>query len=225
MRTRVKICGIVEPEDAGAAVAAGADALGFVFHRPSGRYVDPARAAEIIQGLPAFVEAVGVVVDLDRADLDNIARVSGIDYFQFHGDEEPDFCVAAGLPFLKALRVRPDTDIRAVAERYGAARGILLDAFVRDLPGGTGCAFDWSRVPDALPAPLFLAGGLDAGNVAEGIRQVRPYGVDVSSGVERSPGRKNPDEIRRFVLAVSGADAQTDARNVRRSDQTSSNEA
>lgn len=206
LRTRVKICGITDPGDAAAAVAAGADALGFVFHRPSGRYVAPERAAEIISGLPAFVDAVGVVVDLEPAELDNIARVSGIGYFQFHGSEDPQSCEAVGLPFLKALRVKPDTDIRSEAERYGRARGLLLDAFARDLPGGTGNTFDWSRIPADLPAPVFLAGGLSVDNVGEAVRTVRPYGVDVSSGVERSPGVKDPQKITQFLRSVWDAD-------------------
>lgn len=206
LRTRVKICGIVDPGDARAAVASGADALGFVFHRPSARYVSPERAAEIIAGLPAFVDAVGVVVDLEPPELDNIARVSGIGYFQFHGSEDPRTCEAAGLPFLKALRVKSDTDIAAGAEPYGGARGLLLDAFVEDVPGGTGSTFDWSRVPADLPAPVFLAGGLDAGNVAGALRAVRPYGVDVSSGVERSPGAKDPAKITNFLRSVWDAD-------------------
>lgn len=203
MRTRIKICGIVDPADAHAAVEAGADALGFVFYKPSARYIEPARAGEIIRRLPAFVDAVGVVVDLEPDDLDNIARASGIDYFQFHGSEDPRVCEGTGLPFLKALRVKADTDIRLITDRYAGARGILLDAFVRDLPGGTGNTFDWSRIPASLPVPIFLAGGLNVDNVAEAIDAVRPYGVDVSSGVERSPGKKDPDKIRKFVLEVS----------------------
>lgn len=209
-RTRIKICGIVDPDDARAAVAAGADALGFVFYKPSRRYVDPVQAGEIIRRLPAFVDAVGVVVDLGADDLDNIARASGVDYFQFHGSEDPRFCDTAGRPYLKALRVGSDTDIPAAVERYAGARGILLDTFVQDLPGGTGSTFDWSRIPAALNVPLFLAGGLTVDNVTEAIRAVRPYGVDVSSGVEQAPGRKDPEKMRQFVLAVSKSDARFD---------------
>lgn len=199
----------MNPDDARAAVDGGADALGFVFHRPSARYIAPERAAEIIGTLPAFVDAVGVVVDLAPAELHNIARVSGIGYFQFHGSEDPQACAAAGLPFLKALRVRPDTDILPGAERYSRARGLLLDAFVQDVVGGTGSTFDWSRIPAAMPAPVFLAGGLTVGNVADAVRSVRPYGVDVSSGVERSPGSKDPDKITKFIRSVWDADHQT----------------
>lgn len=209
LRTRVKVCGIVDPGDARAAVAGGADALGFVFHRSSSRYVPPERAAEMIRELPAFVDAVGVVVDLGPAELDNIARVSGIGYFQFHGSEDPQTCEAAGLPFLKALRVKADTDIHSSAEPYSRARGLLLDAFVQDLPGGTGSTFDWSRIPASMPAPVFLAGGLTVDNVADAIRAVRPFGVDVSSGVEQSPGVKDPDRIMKFMRSVRDADQQT----------------
>lgn len=206
MRTRVKICGIAAAGDARTAVAGGADALGFVFHKPSARYVAPARAREIISELPAFVDAVGVVVDLPPAELEDIARISGINYFQFHGDESPQACREVGLPFLKALRVRPGTDIRAYAGRYTAARGLLLDAFVSELPGGTGDTFEWGWIPDALPLPVFLAGGLHAGNVGDAIRTAATYGVDVSSGVERAPGVKDAAEIRRFLGSVADAD-------------------
>lgn len=208
-RTRVKICGITDPADARAAVAAGADALGFVFHKPSSRFVTPERAAGIISELPAFVDAVGVVVDLGPAELDNIARVSGIGYFQFHGSEDPETCEGAGLPFLKALRVRPEFDIRSQAQRYGRAKGLLLDAFVRDMVGGTGSTFDWSLIPADLAAPVFLAGGLSVDNVAAAVRAVRPYGVDVSSGVERAPGLKEHGRIMEFMRSVRDADCQT----------------
>jgi len=206
LRTRVKICGITAAADARAAVAAGADALGFVFHKPSARYIDPHRAGDIIRSLPAFVDAVGVVVDLAPAALENVARVSGIGYFQFHGDESPASCLAAGLPFLKALRMKPDTDIRVQAGRYGGARGLLLDAFNSALPGGSGDTFDWARIPRQLTLPVFLAGGLNAANVGDAIRIARPYGVDVSSGVERAPGVKDADKIAGFFNAVADAD-------------------
>lgn len=217
LRTRVKICGITDPDGAHAAVAAGADALGFVFHKPSPRYVAPEHAGAIIRGLPAFVSAVGVVVDLELAELDNIARTSGVGYFQFHGSESPPACEAAGLPFLKALRVKSDTDIRSDADRFARARGLLLDAFVEDMPGGTGSTFDWSRIPASMPAPVFLAGGLTIDNVADAVRTVRPYGVDVSSGVERSPGEKDREMIRTFMQSVRDADNQT--RQARLEDQ------
>lgn len=206
MRTRVKICGITREQDARAAVRAGADALGFVFHRHSARYVDPAAAGDIIRGLPAFVDAVGVVVDLPAAELDNLARLSGVSYFQFHGDEPPAACREVGLPYLKALRVKPDSDIRVYAERYADARGLLLDAYVRDLPGGTGDSFNWSWIPQELPLPVFLAGGLNGDNVSDAIRSAGTYGVDVSSGVERSPGVKDADKIVRFLESVADAD-------------------
>lgn len=209
LRTRVKICGVAAAEDARVAVSGGADALGFVFHEPSPRYVAPQRAAEIIGELPAFVDAVGVVVDLEPAELDNIARVSGIGCFQFHGSESPQVCEATGLPFLKALRVGPETDIHAEAERYSRARGLLLDAFVPDVVGGTGSTFDWSRIPADIPAAVFLAGGLTIDNVADAMRAVHPYGVDVSSGVEQSPGIKDPDKITRFLRSVWEADRRT----------------
>jgi len=209
LRTRVKVCGITDPDDARAAVAAGADALGFIFHRPSARYIAPQRAAEIIAGLPAFIDAVGVVVDLEPDELDNIARISGIGYFQFHGSEDPRACEAAGLPYLKALRVGPGTDVLAAARAYRGARGLLLDAFDEKIMGGTGRTFDWSRIPDGLPAPVILAGGLTVDNIAGAMRAVRPYGVDVSSGVERSPGIKDHEKINSFLRSVWDADHQS----------------
>ncbi|MBS1270754.1 MAG: N-(5'-phosphoribosyl)anthranilate isomerase [Gammaproteobacteria bacterium] len=202
----MKICGIADAENARGAAQGGADALGFVFHKPSVRYIAPAHAGEIIQELPPFVDAVGLVVDLEPEDLDNIARLSGIDYFQFHGNEDPWVCKASGLPFLKALRIKPGMDIQASSDLYTGARGLLLDTFVHDLPGGTGDTFDWSRIPDSLSSPVFLAGGLNVDNVAQAIRTVRPYGVDVSSGVEQSPGVKDPDRIAKFLQSVLDAD-------------------
>lgn len=208
MRTRVKICGITSADDARSAVAAGADALGFVFHRPSERWVAPERVREIRRTLPAFVATVGVVVDLDATELDNMARVSGIDYFQFHGREAPSFCESIGVPYLKALRVQADTDVAQEAGRYNAAAGLLLDAFAEDLPGGTGRVFDWSCIPATLPVPVILAGGLSTANVGAAIQAVRPYAVDVSSGVERRPGVKDPQRIIQFLRSVHAADRE-----------------
>lgn len=207
-RTRVKICGITSAKDAQIAIRFGADALGFIFYEPSKRYIDPIRVAEIVAVLPPFVNTVAVVVDLELEELKRIIRLSGVDYIQFHGSEDPLMCRDVGLPYLKAVRVKPDTDIAAMADRYEDAKGLLLDTFVTDLPGGTGHSFDWSSIPKSMNMPLFLAGGLNSENVHDALVQVRPYGVDISSGVEKSPGIKDPNKVKRFIASVRAADEE-----------------
>ena len=203
MRTRIKICGITDPETARLAAQAGADAIGLVFHPPSARALELQRAAEISRAAAPFVAAVAVLVDPD-ADLvrEIIARVAPA-CLQFHGDEPPDFCASFGLPYVKALRVggEGDDDLPAREARYASARGILLDTAHAELAGGSGDAFDWQLANYGAKLPLILAGGLTVDNVSGALAQVRPYGVDVSSGVE-SGGRKDAEKIRRFCGAV-----------------------
>jgi len=205
---RSKICGITRVEDALAAVEAGADAIGLVFYGKSPRAVSVEQAAAILQALPPFVTSVGLFVDMPRDELQQLLQRLPLDLLQFHGDESPVDCEGHGRPYIKALRVRPGEDVSAVMAPYTGARGILLDTFVEGVPGGTGASFDWSLVPERAAKPIILAGGLDAGNVAAAIRQVRPYAVDVSGGVEASKGIKDADKIRAFVRAVH--DAQCD---------------
>lgn len=202
---RSKICGITRVEDALAAVEAGAHAIGLVFYAPSPRAVSIAQAQEILQALPPFVTAVGLFVDMPRDELQALLRQVPLDLLQFHGDESPADCEGYGRPYIKALRVRPSEDVAAAMAPYAAARGILLDTFVEGVPGGTGAAFDWSLVPRLAGQPIILAGGLTPGNVAEAIRQVRPFAVDVSGGVEAAKGIKDADKIRAFLQAVSAA--------------------
>lgn len=198
MRVRTKICGITRAEDALAAAEAGADALGFVFWQHSPRAIAPARAAQIIRRLPPFVTTVALFVD--PGDDDVAAAVdAGCDLLQFHGAESPAFCARFGRPWIKAVRVRQDTDLHVVAANYSAARGLLLDAFVDGVPGGTGSRFDWALVPRDLPLPVVLAGGLTPGNVGEAIRTVRPWAVDVSGGVESSKGIKDHARMAAFI--------------------------
>ncbi len=202
MRTRVKICGITRVEDAEAAVEVGADAIGLVFYPPSPRHVEVTRAAEIARCLPPFVTTVGLFVN---ADAETIAEVVGqvqIDLIQFHGNECPDYCVGHGRPWIRALRMKDDIDLGAEAARFTGARGLLLDAYRPGVPGGTGETFDWSRIPQVLAGRIVLAGGLDPDNVAQAVRQVRPFGVDVSGGVEAEPGIKDKHKIARFIEAV-----------------------
>ena len=202
---RSKICGITRIEDALAAVEAGADAIGLVFYGKSPRAVGVEQAAAIVQALPPFVTTVGLFVDMPRDQLQQLLQRLPLDLLQFHGDESPADCEAHGRPYIKALRVRPGEDVAAAMAPYSGARGILLDTFVEGVPGGTGASFDWSLVPENAAKPIILAGGLDADNVAAAIRQVRPYAVDVSGGVEASKGIKDAGKIRAFVQAVRDA--------------------
>jgi phosphoribosylanthranilate isomerase len=206
-RTRIKICGITRAGDARAAVALGADALGFVFWARSARALTPASAAPIIAALPPFVAAVGLFVDAGPDEV-RAALAAGCDLLQFHGEEDPDFCASFGRPWLKAVRVDAGTDLHGLARRYAGARGLLLDARVEGVPGGTGQTFDWQLVPRDLSLPVVLAGGLDAGNVAQAIRTLRPWAVDVSGGVESAKGIKDAAKIAAFIEGVRRVDQQ-----------------
>ncbi|NWL75627.1 phosphoribosylanthranilate isomerase [Pseudomonas taiwanensis] len=196
---RIKICGITRIEDALAAVAAGADAIGFVFYAKSPRAVTPAQAGAIIAALPPFVTTVGLFVDMPRAELTQLLEVVPLDLLQFHGDESPADCGGYGRPYIKALRVKPGDDVAAAIACYPEASGVLLDTYVAGTPGGTGEAFDWSLVPRNAAKPVILAGGLTPENVGDAVRQVRPYAVDVSGGVEASKGIKDAAKIQAFI--------------------------
>ncbi|MDH4569455.1 phosphoribosylanthranilate isomerase [Pseudomonas sp. BN414] len=196
---RIKICGITRIEDALAAVAAGADAIGFVFYAKSPRAVTPAQAGAIIAALPPFVTTVGLFVDMPRAELTQLLKEVPLDLLQFHGDESPADCGGYGRPYIKALRVKPGDDVAAAIARYPEASGVLLDTYVAGTPGGTGEAFDWSLVPRNAAKPVILAGGLTPENVGDAVRQVRPYAVDVSGGVEASKGIKDAAKIQAFI--------------------------
>jgi len=208
-RTRIKICGITREQDADAAVAAGADALGLVFYAPSPRYVTPQRAAQLAARIPAFVTRVGLFVNAPaeavRATLADVA----LDLLQFHGDEDAAYCSQFGRPWIKAARVRPGLDLLEYASAFAGApgaSGLLLDADVEGYGGG-GRTFDWSLIPPSLPLPVILSGGLHPGNVAEAVRAVRPWAVDVSSGVEAARGIKDAQKITEFIAGVLDADA------------------
>ncbi len=202
---RSKICGITRVEDALLAAEAGADAIGLVFYAKSPRAVDVRRAREIVAALPPFVTTVGLFVDMPRGELSGILDAVPLDLLQFHGDETPADCAGYQRPYIKALRVRPGEDIAARCAGYPQAAGILLDTFVPGVPGGTGEAFDWSQVPENPGCPIVLAGGLTPDNVAEAIRQVRPWAVDVSGGVEAGKGIKDAARVRAFLAAVRAA--------------------
>lgn len=205
-RTRVKICGITRIEDALAAAHAGADAIGLVFYSRSPRAVNAETARAICAALPPFVTTVGLFVDAEPAFIGDVLNTVPLDTLQFHGGESAAYCAQFGRPFLKALRMREDTDVAAAAEQYAAARALLLDTYRPGVPGGTGEAFDWERVPHALADRIVLAGGLNAANVEAAIATARPYAVDVSGGVESAPGIKDAQRIREFLAAVNRAD-------------------
>lgn len=205
MSTRVKICGITRLEDAQLAIAAGADALGFVFYEPSPRYVSPTTAAAIIRELPPFVVTTALFVDASETYVKQVLEQTQIDLLQFHGDETPAFCEQFNRPYIKALRVKPTLDLLAEQTRFESARALLLDAYKPGVPGGTGESFDWALIPKALAPKIILAGGLDAGNVARAIAEVKPFAVDVSGGVEASKGIKDANKIKRFFEEVSCA--------------------
>lgn len=205
-RTRIKICGITRPEDARTAVELGADALGLVFYAPSPRCVSVEQAWEIARVVPPFVTLVGLFVNETKLTVRRVMEAVPIQLLQFHGDEEESFCRSFHAPYIKAARVRPGLDLVKYAESYPSAQGLLLDAYVEGYGGG-GKAFDWSLIPPRLPLPLILSGGLDAGNVAEAVHAVRPWAVDVSSGVESARGIKDVQKITEFIAGVRNADA------------------
>lgn len=209
-RTRIKICGLSRPEDVEAAVESGADAVGFVFHPGSPRYVSFEHAATLARGLPPFVTPVGLFVNASAAQIGAAGAALPNLVLQFHGDEDEAMCSASQRPFLKAARMAPGLDLLDFAGRFSAAQAILLDAHVEGW-GGSGKVFDWSLVPRAVPHRLVLSGGLHAANVAAGIQALRPWAVDVSSGVESSRGIKDAALIRAFCDAVREADSRIDA--------------
>jgi phosphoribosylanthranilate isomerase len=199
---RVKFCGITRAEDARAAVALGADAVGLVFHAASPRAVSLPQAMAVVSGLPPFIARVGLFVDPKVDEVEMVLELGCVDVLQFHGDEPPEFCRRFGRPYIKALRVRPGMDVRAGAERHPDAAAVLLDAHEAGRPGGTGRTFDWSLIPRDLPRPVILAGGLTPANVADAIRRVRPYAVDVSGGIESGPGVKDHSLMQAFLREV-----------------------
>ena len=209
-RTRIKICGLTREADVDAAVQAGADAVGFVLYDKSPRHVSLARAAELAKRLPPFVTPVGLFVNASDAEVAAACAAIPQLLLQFHGDETPAQCDRARRPYLRAARVESGFDLLDFATRFAHAQAILLDAHVEGYGGG-GKVFDWSLIQSAVPLPVVLSGGLHAGNVATGILQVRPWAVDVSSGVEVSKGIKDAAEIRRFCDAVREADARSAA--------------
>ncbi|MEH6634811.1 MAG: phosphoribosylanthranilate isomerase [Halioglobus sp.] len=209
-QTRIKICGITNPEDALVAVANGVDAIGLVFYARSPRGVTMEQAQRIVAVVPPFVTVVALFVDELPEVITRIIEGVQVDLIQFHGEESPDFCQQFSRPWVKALRVRPDTNIEEACRSYQGARGVLLDSWKEGVPGGTGNTFDWQLAARQLSLPVVLAGGLHADNVGDAIMRLRPVAVDVSGGVEKSPGLKDAGKIQRFIAAVRAADQQLD---------------
>ncbi|MGH8743791.1 MAG: phosphoribosylanthranilate isomerase, partial [Burkholderiales bacterium] len=190
MPTRVKICGITRAQDGAAAGALGAHAIGLMFYEKSPRFVPLETAREVIAALPPFVTSVGVFVNPDDAQVRTVIDAVRLDFLQFHGDEEPEFCRQFGMPYLKAVGVKKGLDLIQYASRYHEAKGLLLDTHSESVYGGSGEAFDWRLIPRRLPLPVILSGGLSVANVAAAIRQIKPCAVDVSSGVVSAKGIK-----------------------------------
>ena len=206
--TRIKICGITRAEDALAAARSGADAIGLVFYQRSPRRVSVAQAEQLAEALPPFVSLVGLFVNAEAAFVRKVLASVPLDLLQFHGDETPEYCAQFDRPYLKAIRVKAGVDLLQCASDFRSAKGLLLDAHVEGIPGGTGTAFDWTLIPKQLPSPVILSGGLDAENVATAIKQVRPYAVDVSSGVEAGKGIKDAAKVAAFINEVKQIDLQ-----------------
>ena len=184
-----------------AAVAAGADALGFVLYEPSPRYVSAKRAGQLLAATPAFVSTVGLFVDAEPEFVKAALDLAPFDLLQFHGDESPEYCRSFSRPYMKAVRVRSEQDIQEAIENYPDAAALLLDAYVENLPGGTGQAFDWRLIPE-MDIPWVLAGGLTPENVADAVNQVKPYAVDISGGVEQAKGIKDREKIQKFISEI-----------------------
>ena len=206
-RTRIKICGLREPLHARLAAEAGADAIGLVFYAKSPRFVTPAAAAKVAAALPAYVMAVGLFVDATESQVRQAISEVPLDLLQFQGEESPEFCGSFRRPWVRAVRMERGTDLLEYVRRFSRAKALLLDAHFPGTPGGTGLTFDWTAIPAGLPLPVILSGGLDATNVGRAVREVRPWAVDVSSGVESSRGVKDPQKIVEFIRSVRREDA------------------
>jgi phosphoribosylanthranilate isomerase len=207
-RTRIKVCGLRSVEQAQIAVASGADAIGLVFHRSSPRFVDIAQALKIRQSIPAFITVTALFMNEQEGLVEEVVQTVRPDLLQFHGAETAAFCGLWERPYIKAIAMGDDLDALGYATAYPDAMGFLMDSHAAGRQGGSGDTFDWSRIPAAFQYPLILAGGLNPRNVAQAVSEVRPYAVDVSSGVESSRGVKDATLIRQFCKEVYRVDCQ-----------------
>lgn len=205
-RTRIKICGITRPEDGVMAVRLGADALGLVFYPPSPRFVAIEQARAIVQALPPFVTTVGLFVNAERREVEQVLQHIPLSLLQFHGDEDAAYCDSFDERYIKAVSMKEGIDLHRVVEEFSTASGLLVDSYHPNIPGGTGHRFDWSRIPKRLSLPLILAGGLAADNIEKAVLSVSPYAVDVSSGVEASKGIKDSVKMSQLIRGVAQAD-------------------
>ena len=202
MHTRIKICGINHVDDALKAVGCGADAIGIIFVEKSPRYASLTEARVIAESIPPFVTVVGLFMDAPAEKVRDALTAVPLNLLQFHGDEPAEYCDQFNMPYIKVLRMRENANVVAYAQEYPNASGILLDAYHKGMGGGTGETFDWNLIPADIPLPLILAGGLTPENVAAAVEQVRPYAVDVSSGVESEPAVKDHSKIEQFIKEV-----------------------
>jgi phosphoribosylanthranilate isomerase len=208
-RTRVKICGITREQDATAAVQSGADALGLVFYPKSPRHVTLAQARNVAIAVAPFVTVTGLFVNAPEDHIRDVLANVPLGLLQFHGQETNEQCNCFGLPFIKSIAMQRETDLLSLMSGYPDAAGFLLDAWQPELHGGGGVAFDWQQVPEGIPVPIILAGGLTPGNVATAIGSVQPYAVDVSTGVEVDKGIKSREKIEAFMREVRNSEART----------------
>ncbi|MDM3871668.1 phosphoribosylanthranilate isomerase [Porticoccus sp. W117] len=204
MSTRVKICGITSVEDARHALQAGADAIGLVFYDKSPRFVETDVARQISAAVGPFVTLVGLFVNASAEQVNKVLGTVPLQVLQFHGDESSDFCRQFGRPWYKAIRMAPDLGVAEQVQAFGDSHGLLFDAWQADKYGGTGATFEWQRIP-AMNKPVILAGGLTPENVVEAVKTVRPYAVDISGGVESSPGKKCPQKMQQFIERAKSA--------------------
>lgn len=202
-RVRTKICGITRPEDAVLAAQAGCDAIGLVFYEPSPRAVTIEQAIKITAALPPFVSVVALFVDASAEFVSQAIKALPLSQLQFHGNETAEYCEQFERPYMKAIRVKADTDFDAITQEYASASALLLDSYKAGVPGGTGETFNWDLIPQGLALPIVLAGGLNADNVADAVASVKPFAVDVSGGVEASKGIKDTDKMNAFVQQVN----------------------
>jgi phosphoribosylanthranilate isomerase len=209
VRTRVKICGITREQDATAAVQLGADALGLVFYPKSPRHVTLAQARNVAIAVAPFVTVTGLFVNASEDHIRDVLANVPLGLLQFHGQETNEQCNCFGLPFIKSIAMQRETDLLSLMSGYPDAAGFLLDAWQPELHGGGGVAFDWQQVPEGIPVPIILAGGLTPGNVATAIGSVQPYAVDVSTGVEVDKGIKSREKIEAFMREVRNSEART----------------
>ncbi len=203
LKTRVKFCGVTRVEDALHAASIGVDAIGLVFYAESPRVVSIEQAKAIVDSLPPFVTRVGLFVNAERVEVEQISKEVGLDVLQFHGDESPEDCEHYDRPFIKAVRMQEGIDLKKISQQFNNAQALLLDAYDKAKYGGTGKAFDWDIIPKDLSMPIILAGGLSPDNVAEAIKNVRPFAVDVSGGIEQIKGIKDNKKMNAFMNGVS----------------------